>query len=358
MAPPATTVQHGSAIEPLGLSFPAALRDADSDRPQRRAAAAERLAMADAEQRAGALVALRPLLDDPVGPVRYAAIAALGLLRDGDAIDEVVERFADLDASVREVAVIAAAQIGGETAVEALRRALHGGTPEMRFQAVAGVAERCPAEAAAELRGFLGDPDGEVRGQTARALASLGDGGSADAIAKLLDDRAARFEAALALASLGDARGVPVLCGALENGEQIFEAATALGELGAAEASDSLARIAGRFFGSLFARAACAAALIRVGDPRGVPALQSVLGGLRSEARSYAVQLAGELRHPELLPHLLRLAERPKRVDPTVLAEALAAYGTDYPEAQQAWTGLAGAWAGQGRVGQDRHRSA
>jgi hypothetical protein len=79
--------------------------------------------------------------------------------------------------------------------------------------------------------------------------------------------------------------------------------------------------------------------LIRLGDERGVDALRRVLRGLRSEARSYAVHLAGEAGAVALVPDLLRFIDRPRGVDPFTLVGALAALAS--PEARQGLQRLA-----------------
>jgi hypothetical protein len=60
-----------------------------------------------------------------------------------------------------------------------------------------------------------------------------------------------------------------------------------------------------------------------------------VLTGLRPDARSYAVELAGETRALALLPHLVGLVQRPRGVDPMTLVDALTAFGAE-PSAQAA----------------------
>ena len=84
-------------------------------------------------------------------------------------------------------------------------------------------------------------------------------------------------------------------------------------------------------------KVAAARALCRLHDARGVDALRDVLRAFRSDGRSYAVQVVGELAIHELAGELLRLAHRQRGVDPAVLVEALAAL---LPESAPARAGL------------------
>jgi HEAT repeat protein len=328
---------------PLAPKFGAALRDVDSGDPRARSAAAESLGRPPEGREREAAEALRPLVDDPNAAVRAAAMASLGQLKDREALDAIVGRFEDGDPTVRQVALIAAADLGDPGAVPALRRMLESPHPEVRFQAVASLATLAPEEAARELPRLAEDPDPEVRAHLADALGSLEDPRTAAALAALLEDPAVtvRRAAAIALGRIGDARAVPALVEALDDPERCFEAAWALGELGASEAREPLARLANAFLKPLAVKAAAAAALVRLDDPRGVPVLRGVLTALRSDARSYAVQLVGELGLAELAPEVAKLAARPRGADRVVVAEALASLASESEVARRALRALA-----------------
>ncbi|HJL19761.1 MAG TPA: HEAT repeat domain-containing protein [Sandaracinaceae bacterium LLY-WYZ-13_1] len=310
---------------PLRPKHGAALRDVDSRDARARAAAAEALGQPPAGHEDEAKEALRPLADDPVAGVRAAAIASLGHLADADALDLVLARFEDGDPTVRQVALIAAAEIGDARAGPALRRALSSPHPEVRFQAVASVALLAPDGAVEDLAALADDPDPLVRAHLADALGALEDPRAADALAPMLEDEATevRRAAGIALGRIGDRRAVAALVETLDDKERCFEAAWALGELGAREAVEPLARVAAAFLKPLAVKAAAGAALVRLGDPRGVPALRGVLTALRSDARSYAVQLVGELELEALASEVAKLAARPRGADPVVVARAL-----------------------------------
>ncbi len=312
-------------LPPLPPKFEAAIRDVHGERPESRVAAAERLGRANDSERARAIEGLRTLLSDKHARVRCAALAALGQLAEPSALDEVVACFEDPACEVREVAALTTSQIGGAAAVKALRQALCSSAPEVRFQAVAGLSEMQPDACERDLLPLLDDPDAEVRAQVAAALGCLGHGHLSGHLARLLTDDAAsvRIESALALASLGDARGERVLLHALVNKERLIEVADALAHLQCKRSSNALAKVALAFFTQPHVRAATGAALVRLGDPRGIVALRRVLTGFRPDARSFAVSLVADLDAVELVPELVRLSCRFRGADPFATVEAL-----------------------------------
>jgi HEAT repeat protein len=329
-------------LPPLPPNFEAALRDVHGKRIESRLAAAERLGRADGEERPRALAGLLTLLQDPQPSVRATALAALGMLGAPDALPRVLELLRTDLPEVRELAALAAAQIGGDEAIAALREGLHSDAPEVRFQAVAALAERTPDQVVRDLVPLLSDADAEVRAQVIAGLAGLKAAHLAGHFAGALEDDSAlvRIEAALALAALGDKRGEAELLRALDARERPLEVPDALARLNSERARELLARQARTFFSPPHLRAAAGAALVRMGDARGVAALRRVLTGFRPDARSYAVELVGETRALELLPELVRLIERPRGVDLGTLVDALACF-RDQAAAQQALEALA-----------------
>ena len=330
-------------LPPLAPNFRAALRDVRAVRPESRMAAAERLGRAEPEERQPALEGLTQLAGDVHPGVRTTALAALGMIGGEDQLDVVIAAFEDEAAEVRELAAVAAAQIGGDAARTYLTRALTSDRPEVRFQAVLGVAELAPDEAAALLLPLLTDADAEVRGQVIAVLAELHEPHLTGHVAGALDDPAAnvRLEAALALAAFGDPRAEAPLLAALQNRNRIAEVARGLAELGCTAAAQPIAEIASSWFTPPQLRAELGAALVRLGDPRGTTVLRRVLRGLRSDARSYAVELAREVDAQEVVPELARLATRLRGVDPFTLVEALGSFAERAPEACSALSRLA-----------------
>jgi HEAT repeat protein len=324
-------------LPPLPPNFEAALRDVRGRRVESRLSAAERLGRADEAERERAIEGLRALSADPHPSVRATALAALGMLGAREALELVLAGLHDAAAEVRELAALAAAQIGGDEVIDAMRAALSSAAPEVRFQAVAALAELAPERASRDLLPLLNDSDPEVRGQVVAGLSSLDEAHLAGHFAGALGDEhpGVRLEAALALAALDDRRGERELLHALLSRERLLEVTAALAELGCQKAQEPLARMAGSLFTSPHVRAAAGAALVRLGDPRGIAALRRVLTGLRPDARSYAVELVGETQALGLLPHLVALVRRPRGVDPLTLVESLARFG-DAPSAQAA----------------------
>lgn len=313
-------------LPPRKPRFTAALRDVRAKAPRARALAAASLGDPPDGAEEDAVEGLLVLADDPHPSVRGAALASLGRLGAPSALEVVLARFEDGDPMVRQVALIAAADIGDRRALEPLSHALRHERADVRFQALASLAVLAPEEAAARLAPLVDDEDVEVRTHLADVLGSLERPEAAESLARLLDDPAVfvRRSAAIALARIHDARGADALIDALEDKERVFEAAWALGELKIQAAREPLARVAASFLKPLATKAAAGAALVRLGDPRGTPTLRAVLKAFRSDARSYAVELVGELRLAELADDVVALVDRPRGADLVVVARTLA----------------------------------
>ena len=167
--------------------------------------------------------------------MRYAALLSLGELAATEGIDALVTHLGDAEPLCREASAIALGHLGtagGERAWSALANALGAGEPEVRFQAIASLAEVDAVRAAPLVARLVDDKDPKVRAQVAAALGDSGDRGQADRVARLLDDLDdVRHEAALALARLGDRRASSVLVAALGRADRALDAATALAQL-------------------------------------------------------------------------------------------------------------------------------
>ncbi|MDB4971207.1 MAG: lyase domain protein repeat-containing protein, partial [Myxococcales bacterium] len=204
------------------MHLDAALRDLEHKDARVRAQAADALGRVDDAARPQALPPLLHACDDEHPSVRYAALLSLGELAAPEGIDALVTHLTDAEPLCREAAAIALGHLGlsgGERAWSALGGALGAGEPEVRFQAIASLAEVDAARAAPLVARLVDDGDAKVRAQAAAALGDSGDRGQADRVARLLDDTDdVRHEAALALARLGDRRAVSVLVAALGRG--------------------------------------------------------------------------------------------------------------------------------------------
>lgn len=316
-------------LPPLAPTFDAALRDVHARDPRFRLAAAERLASPDEGRRDDAAAALRTLVGDPLGPIRQAAVTALGHLGDADSSELLHACFDDEHVDVRQAAVTAAALVDRDRAW--LLPLLADPRPELRFQAVRAIAAHEPS-LAPTLLPLLDDHEPRVASSAARALgelASTAPSGTTDALVRALDRADVAFAAAVALADHDDPRGEAVLVRALPERSLVLEAIEALGDIAGPAARDALAAHGARVFAPLLVRAAAGAALARRGDPRGEPVLARVLDAWRSDGRDYAVHAVGELRLERLLPLLLRLARRLRGADPVTLACSLRAFDRD-----------------------------
>jgi HEAT repeat protein len=329
-------------LPPLPPNFGAALRDVRAQRAESRMAAAERLGRAEGDELEPAIAGLRTLASDLHPGVRATALAALGLVGGETELPLIAAGLTDTAAEVREFAALSMAQIGGDAAVGALREALSSPQPEVRFQAAAGLAELVPDEAASDLIPLISDPDPEVRAQVISALGVLAEPHLVGHLAGALDDDhpGVRLEAALALGHFGDPRAEAPLLRALHHRMRVAEVARALSELGCTKGNDQLVEIAKGWLTPPHLRAELGAVLVALHDDRGAPLLKRVLSGLRSDARSYAVELAREVEAEAVVPDLVRLTKRPRGVDYFTLIEALATFSARSPEASAALSQL------------------
>jgi HEAT repeat protein len=301
-------------LPPLPPTFEAALRDVRARKPESRIAAAARLGDAAPGRRDEAFAGLSALAADRDARVRAAAVHALKELGD------------DQDALVRELAVVALGAVGEDEACAELHAALRSRHAEVRFQAVASYVEACAQPQMSALKPLLRDEDAKVRANALRSLARFGVEGRAELQRALEDsEREVRAEAALGLARLGEAPAPDALRHALDDPELLPDALEAIGALQLQALREDAARIALSVLKPLPHKVAAARALVRLGDARGVPALRSALRALRSDARSFAVQVVGELGLRELTPELLRLSRWLRGTDPEALATALGA---------------------------------
>ncbi|HZS40372.1 MAG TPA: HEAT repeat domain-containing protein [Polyangia bacterium] len=300
------------------MNLEAALRDLADRDPRVRAQAADGLGRADGGERAQAIAALSAAAVDEHASVRYAALLSLGELGAAGAVEIAAERLTDGEPLVREAAAIALGELALAAAGEppdaatnaapnavverawgALAEALGYPQPEVRFQAIASLAQLDAARAAPLVRAALDDVDAKVRAQACAALGDARDRGSADALARLLDDAPdVRHEAALALARMGDRRGAAWLVEALDHRDLALDAAQALAELGVAgdeRAHAALARVLGRLLGDPLVKVRAAEALARSGDARGRRHLERAARARRDDVRGLAQTVLSEL---------------------------------------------------------------
>ncbi len=322
----------------------AALRDAKSPDPKSRAAAAEALGDAKEAEQDEARQALALLTADEEPHVRFASLAGLAKLGDASSLGVVLARFDDANAMVREVAVIAAAEIGDPEALPRVRKALSDEHPEVRYQAVAALVDLAGEGSRVALFAALADDDARVRANAASSLAKLEpDAATSDRLARLLDDPSAepRMEAALGLAAHRDERAIPELRKHLGDDDRAFDVIESLAALDATETADQLDRLARSYLKPLTLKAAAAAALAKMNDPRGVPVLREIVRAFRSDGRTYVAEVIGALGLVELADELVALARRPRGADLMVVVESLGSLAKQKRELYRALEDLA-----------------
>ncbi|HWE29373.1 MAG TPA: HEAT repeat domain-containing protein [Polyangia bacterium] len=282
----------------------AALRDLEHRDPRVRAQAADALGRVADGEIPVALAALQRAVNDAHPSVRYAALLSLGELGAAGGAGSIIAHLDDDEPLCREAAAIALGQLGaggGEPAWVALTLALSSPAPEVRFQAIASLAEIDAARAATVILPALDDRDHKVRAQAAAALGDSGERVHTDRLARLLDDTDdVRHEAALALARLGDRRGLPSLVRALADRNRALDAATALAKIGIggdAAATAALGQAVERWLGDPLVKVRAAEALARAGDERGMAHLRRAARASRDDVRGLAESVLSDLQH-------------------------------------------------------------
>jgi HEAT repeat protein len=279
----------------------AAMRDLRHPEPRVRVAALEALGRVEAESVGEAIAAVRPSLDDDSPDVRYMAALTLGQLRDGGAVERLIDMVReDPEPMPRQAAISALGRIGDDAATDALLEALAGEEPDLRFQAAAALPQVNPGAAAAPLCGALADRDAEVRASAAAALGDLGDTSVIEALVACLDDVEVqvRMEAGIALSRLGDERGRERLVQFLGDQQYGLLAAEQLFRHPGAWAAPALRQVLQRWLAPKLLKVWAAAALARLGDAEGRRVLLAMLRERNEMVRGLTLQLLGELGEP------------------------------------------------------------
>jgi HEAT repeat protein len=235
----------------------AALRDAESKSESIRASAlADLVHHADAS-RSDVVGALERGLRDPAAAVRAAAAVGIADMQGREALSSLLVAVEDEDGYVRQMALAAIGELGDRRAGERLRRALSDPRPEVRFQAVIAFTRVVPEEAMQAIAEALDDEDASIRyiaircGEEHTLGCELPVPPELLALATALledPDATVRVAAAVLLSRSGQSGGVPLLVdvvrGRLTTREQEDEAAAVelLGELRVTEAVPHLER--------------------------------------------------------------------------------------------------------------------
>jgi len=345
-------------LPPLPPHFEAALRDVRAKAMEARMAAARRLSQPDAGQEQEAREALITLTRDRDARVRATAVEGLTEVGNAEDHGRLLECLDDDDPLVRELSVVALSTIEHAARDELLLGALESRHPEVRFQALSCCAEQCADVAAVHFTRLTRDDDARVRQNAARILGETGAAASDEPTRQRLrgmlgdDDGGVRYRAALSLGEHATADAIHILVEAVDNPVRRLDALDALGAHDTPQVRAAAAAVAESFLKPLAIKAAAARTLCRLGDPRGAQALGEVLSAFRGDARSYAVEIVGELRLSELAPALEQLARRPRGVDPTLLLDALERLAGDSAAARRGLSALSegsGDMAGRAR---------
>lgn len=185
--------------------IPALLRATRDERPAIREAAALSLGSLGTEN---ALLALRGMVDSPAPEVRFQAIEALAAVADSPSASYVAAHLDDADVFVREAAANAMAVLGAHEHRDALAARLSD-TPTVALSAALSLASVDDRRALPALRANV--RAGRPATDTLLALVRLGATEARDDLAAIvrrtLAPRSTRGESAAALAALGDPRG-------------------------------------------------------------------------------------------------------------------------------------------------------
>ena len=279
----------------------AALRDLKDSNPRVRLQAADALGHVGEEYANRACQALRPLLHDDRSDIRYSVALSLGELKDKEAIDSLIQQMqGDGHPMARQGAVIALGLIADPRAAPCLIEAISKGPADVRFQAIASLAQIDPGAAQQPLRKALQDEDPEVRASAAATLSDIKDMNAREAIFALLEDFSptVQIEAAMALARLGDRRGTPVLIEHLEDKAYQHQAAEHLFHCPDRAAIPALRQTLNRWLAPPVIKVWAAGALWRLQEEEGRRQLLALLGSRRQMVRGLCIQVLGEISEP------------------------------------------------------------
>jgi HEAT repeat protein len=271
--------------------------------------------------------ALRLALNDNDASARVEAASLLGPKDKKAALDVLTQELRSGDDDVKEDAVYALWNLGGEGAVEALEEAAER-RPAVRKEALEALADLRGEAAVPVLTQHLSDPEERVRNAVVESLGEIGGESVIPELIRAADD-ADIYVAKKAIRSLGQIggeRAVRYLTDSLEKrpGQLLGEVAEALGRAGAVEAIPKLAHLLDEYEDDADAedfmayltggwiegcvRVKVAGALCRLGDGRGRDALVEILSKDYSENRKRAAGALGRCRPEEaraLLPEVI-----------------------------------------------------
>jgi len=215
--------------------------------------------------------------NDPV--VRVTAAKALGLMKDSQSVDILIEHAGDKERSVRQAIVLALGDLKDKKALPVLMNALKDADWFVRAEAALALGKIGDAKAAERLFELLNDSDSYVKQNARKALQELATEANKSAYVSALrnSDPAIRSMAAIALASTGDSQGIDVITEQLERGDS-------------KETGDLI-------------RAA-----VKLHDPKVVPALRKTVDNPSPNIKALAILALGELGDQGSLEKIKKIA--------------------------------------------------
>jgi len=273
--------------------------------PQTRAAAIRVLATNAPERFVDLLVEKLPVADPKTREVLTAALSKLAVLRGMEMADLVLPLLASSEPAVRQAVVSILRAIPDRAGVihrfVEYSRNLVGW---VRERALNALLELGPDMGPAVLQ-LLRDPDPSIRATALSMLDNVEGFREIEAVVPLLEDKDwwVRVSAANTLAQAGDRRAVGPLVKALDDGETRWAAVEALG---------------------------------RLRDPRALPALARLLGSSSTAVRLEALLALRHFDHPNLMTAFRRVAEKdPNRIVRTRALECIEELSTQRGQAVQ-----------------------
>ena len=164
------------ALEVMARAGVAGARDRlDASRPSVPPAGQRTDAYVDSLQAAGAgsIPALRDVIREERGPVRAAAVRALGALNARETIDEVRALLTDQDPLVRSTAAVTLARFGDADGEARVQQMLESPVADVRLLAAEAYEGRGTGPWVSAITPLLDDPNGLIRLRAAERLAPL-----------------------------------------------------------------------------------------------------------------------------------------------------------------------------------------
>jgi cyclophilin family peptidyl-prolyl cis-trans isomerase/HEAT repeat protein len=233
---------------------------------------------------------------------------------------DLIRLLSDGEARVRRRAALALGRVGLPEAVQPLVGLLGDEEPEVRQMAAFALGLIGAADARPALLAALGDADAEVQGRAAEALGTIGDSTDATAVSAMVR---AHIGAGALTGVVADDLTSP-LAPAVEAARLGLYALVRFGsyEAVAAAALDAGGRPVSNWWPVSYA-------IQRLGDPRGAPALLTLLNAPGRYTAAFAARGLGVMKAPTAAEPLREIVER-RTAHPAVLiqaARALAAIG-------------------------------